>query len=403
MNPLHLNVLTHLHTYASNGPASSLDQLVTQLLKGIFGTIPEGLIWRECFTDPDTLRQILAGKKTRKKIDILFLTDHLCSLHYKLDRGLLKLATEDRRIGLGCEIQTVCFSKKQERFVVSPEVLLYGDGRDRYFEGKPYTGIDDVVLAQLYEECTVPGSVELEISRVNSFCREHGIACALAHPFDCQQLDLQETLDVISTYAFIEGVNGGFPRRSSDALQEYINFHNQVIEKGLAGALLNSDLTDHQRYRINKIAASDVIVSLGGSDAHYNDFDRVVTCFRTVPGKTLAADFVHAMLESPKCKLVQEKRIEPVGSGAAMAGLYKDVAGIVYLNIRTSWHHFCHPRIWPRLIWPLIPDGLRALKVRVVRNKSISEDYQVQLNIADLRKKMSAMERETLQVQPDQL
>lgn len=197
MNSQYINVITHLHTYASNGPASSLDQLAKYLLTDIFGTIPEGLVWRECFTRVDTLRQILDGKRTRKKIDILFLTDHLCARHYKLDKGLLQLATEDRRIGLGCEIQTVSFSKKQDKFLVSPEVLLYGDGEDRDFEGSPYTGIDDVLLAQLYRECTIPGSIEPEISRVNTFCRENRIACALAHPFDCHQLDLEETLDVI--------------------------------------------------------------------------------------------------------------------------------------------------------------------------------------------------------------
>ena len=69
MKSLKLNVITHIHTKASNGPASSLDQMAKSILTDIFATIPEGLIWRECFTDEDDLRQILTGKRTGNPID----------------------------------------------------------------------------------------------------------------------------------------------------------------------------------------------------------------------------------------------------------------------------------------------------------------------------------------------
>ncbi len=392
MHALRLNVITHLHTKASNGPASALDRVIQSILTDIFGTIPEGLVWRECFTDGEDLRGILAGERTALPIDILFVTDHMSSRYHRLDRELQQFAAAERRIGLGCEIQTVRFSEKCGGVVTAPEVLLYGDGSDRFINGKPYTGVDDALLARLYAECTLPGTTEPEIESVNTFCRKHRIACALAHPFDCQQLGLDETLEVIAGFTFIEAVNGGFPRRSAEALQEYVAFHNSVIESELSGALLKMAWKPEQQRLLRKISRSHMLVPFGGSDAHLTDFDRVVTRFGTVPGKTAAADFVRAMLECPVAEMLSRKVFEPQGRGISMGGLYRDVLGIVGQNIRTYWHHFRRPTLWTAVLRTLATRGMHELNGRIRRNKNIAALYQ-QLQVAALQKSANALRR----------
>ncbi len=388
MNSSHVNVITHLHTYASNGPASSLDHTVNKILTDVFGSVPEGLIWRECFIDIADIRNILAGNSSKRDIGIIFLTDHMSSRYHKLDKDLLRLATEERRIGLGCEIQTVGFSRRQGRFVASPEVLLYGNGNDREFAGKKYTGIDDAMIAELYRECAVIDATEPEILKVNAFCRKNNIAFALAHPFDCQELDLEETLDVVAAFPFVEAVNGGFPHRSSGALQEYVAFHNEIIRNGVSSYNVDG-LSESQKRRIDKISRSGILVPLGGSDAHFNNFDRVVTRFSSAPGKTMAADFVNAMLHCSNMDIIERKKMEPVGRGCSMLGLYMDVFGIVCKNIHVHRGHFRRPCIWPKLIKTLLTTGLRELSVRIRRNRSIAADFQKRMNIKAVNKAIS--------------
>lgn len=395
MKSIRLNVITHIHTEASNGPASSLDQMAKSILTDIFGTIPEDLIWRECFTNTDDLRQILAGKRTENPVDILLLTDHMSSRHHSLDPNLQQLAAEDRRVGLGCEIQTVCYSGKLGKYLTAPEVLLYGNGKDRFFAGQPYTGVDDLLLDRLYAECTVPGSIEPDILKVNAFCKKNRIACALAHPFDCQQLDLAETLDVIGSFKFVETVNGGFPRRSAEALQEYVAFHNTVLHSNLVHSLLQQEWSDAQQQRIKKISCAHLLVPLGGSDAHLNNFDRVMTRFRTVPGKINAVDFISTMLTHSAADILQSNTFEPIGRGVSMTGLYRDVLGIIGKNIQVYRHHFSRPAIWPKLVRALMTTGAKELKVRVVRNKSIACEYRARLDIPTLQKAATTLSKET--------
>lgn len=387
------NVITHLHSKASNGPASSLDRVIGSILTEIFGTIPEGLAWRECFTDCRDLRQILAGGRTRLPIDILFVTDHLSSLHHRLDTDMLRLAADERRIGIGGEIQTVRYSERYGGYLAAPEVLLYGDSLDRQIDGRPYTGIDNQMLARLYEECSVEEADEPEIGMVKAFCRDRGIACALAHPFDCQQLDLIETLEVIGSFTFVETVNGGFPHASALALQEYAAFHNLVVEGDLGGRLLAMEWSREQRQLVKKIARSQLLVPLGGSDAHFSHFDRVVTRFRTPPGQTFAADFVRTMLHQPTDEILGRRTLEPLGRGISMAGLYRDVLGIVGKNISTYWRHFRRPALWPAVLRTLATTGKKELNRRIRRNRSIATLYR-HLQVPSLMKEAAALNRQ---------
>ena len=318
----------------------------------------------------------------------------MSSRHHSLDKDLQQLATEDRRVGLECEIQTICYSEKQGKYLTAPEVQLYGNGNDLFFKGQPYTGVDDLMLDTLYAECTVPGSTERDIARVNAFCQKNRIACALAHPFDCQQLDLEETLDVIGSFTFIETVNGGFPRRSTEALQEYVAFHNTVLDNNLAHSLLAQEWSDDQQRRIKMISCSHLLVPLGGSDAHLNNFDRVMTRFCTVPGKTNAADFICTMLTHSAAEILNSNIFEPVGKGVSMTGLYRDVFGIIGKNIRVYRRHFSRPSIWPKLVRVLTTTGTKELKVRLVRNKSIASEYLERLNIPTLEKAATTLSKE---------
>lgn len=393
MHLITLNVITHLHSKASNGPASSLDRVVGSILTEIFGTIPEGLAWRECFTDCRDLRQILAGDRTRLPIDILFVTDHLSSHHHRLDADMLRLAADERRIGIGGEIQTVRYSERHGTYLAAPEVLLYGDGLDRQIDGRPYTGIDNRMLAQLYDECCVAGADEPEIGRVNAFCRDKRIACALAHPFDCHELDLSETLEVIGSFAFVETVNGGFPRASALALQEYASLHNRVVAGELGGSLLALELSREQRQLLKKIAQSQHLVPLGGSDAHLSHFDRVVTRFRTPAKQAAAADFVRTMLNRPADEILANGTLKPWGRGISMAGLYRDVLGIVGKNIRTHWRHFRKPALWPRVLRTLATTGQKEFNHRMRRNRSIAALYR-HLEVPCLLRSVAALSRQ---------
>lgn len=391
MKNIKLNVLTHLHTKASNGPASSLNEMAQSILAEVFRDIPQDLIWRECFTDADDIRQILAGERTKTAIDILFLTDHMSSRYHRVDNKLLQLAAEERRIGVGCEIQTVRFSKKTGTFLVAPEVLIYGDQKDRYFNGKPYTGIDNTLLEELYQECTLPHSGEPEIFKIKNFCRKRNIVCALAHPFDCQLLDLDETLDVIRAFTFVETINGGFPRRSANALQEYVALHNNVLRNASVSSLIRQRCTNKQLACVEKINESTVIVPLGGSDAHLNNFDRVVTRFTTTEDKAHARDFISMMLDVPPEEILQKELVEPIGRGISTTGLYRDVLGVIINNLRVYSHHFNRPKIWPRLLKALSTKGYHEYRVRIARNKSISADYRNQLELAPLCKAVEGL------------
>lgn len=385
MHLITLNVITHLHSKASNGPASSLDRVVGSILTDIFGIIPEGLAWRECFTDCHDLRQILAGDRTRQPIDILFVTDHLSSRHHRLDTDILRLAASDPRIGIGGEIQTVRYSERHCGYVTAPEVLLYGDGNERQIDGRPYTGLDNNILDRLYKECCVVGANEPEIGRVNGFCRDNHIACVLAHPFDCHQLDLAETIEVIGSFTFVETVNGGFPRASAQALQEYAVFHNLVVRGELAISLLAMEWSREQRQLLKNIARSHLLVPLGGSDAHLSHFDRVVTRFRTSDEQNTAADFVRTLLNIPADEILSSRTLEPWGRGISMTGLYCDVLGIVTKNIRTYWRHFRKPSLWLTVLRSLGSTGKTEFDRRMRRNRSIATLYR-QLQVSTLMK-----------------
>jgi len=167
-----------------------------------------------------------------------------------------------------------------------------------------------------------------------------------------------------------------------------VAFHNEIIRNGVSSYNVDG-LSESQKRRIDKISRSGILVPLGGSDAHFNNFDWVVTRFSSAPGKTMAADFVNAMLHCSNMDIIERKKMEPVGRGCSMLGLYMDVFGIVCKNIHVHRGHFRRPCIWPKLIKTLLTTGLRELSVRIRRNRSIAADFQKRMNIKAVNKAIS--------------
>ena len=406
MNSRRLNAITHLHTFASNGPASSLDQMAKSIIAEILGRIPKDVTWRECFTCTEDIENLLAGKKTHRSIDIIFLTDHMSSRHHKVNVELRELAIASPRIGIGCEIQTVSFSRKDDCYLNAPEVLIYGGLTASSHNGRKYTGIDDALLEELYNACVLPGASEPDIAKVAAFCRERSILCAPAHPFDCHQLDIEDTLRAIRLFDYVESVNGGFPKRTSNDLCDYLAFHNHLVEHGWPVQVSRDTLTPKQNMCVEQILKARPLGQIGGSDAHYNNFDRVITSFESSSADCEAQEFITQLLDASRHNRQAQIGTQIHGSGCSMAELYKDVVCISSKNLAANWRYFFNPLLLPRIVKTAATRGREEVAVRVRRNREISDALHTQLNIQHLHRlvlKGAMTENERTTQAPQQL
>jgi len=99
-------VITHLHSRSSNGLASSSHRLVTEFARREFGATADLVDWAECETSISDLEDILNGRRTRQRVDVICLTDHMSPSRHVIEDDTLDFARRCSRFAIGAEIRT---------------------------------------------------------------------------------------------------------------------------------------------------------------------------------------------------------------------------------------------------------------------------------------------------------
>ncbi|MBP7571533.1 MAG: hypothetical protein KBA95_15840 [Acidobacteria bacterium] len=311
-------VVTHIHSIGSNDLASAMYPLISSLAAREVGPGAASLPWFECETTLAVLEELLSGRRTSRPVDLLFLTDHASARRHVVAEEALALARRCHRFGVGAEVQTV-LPDGCGGWIDAPEVLVYGPAEPHEGPLGRHYGITQALLDDLYNCCTPPGAPAPDTVAVHGFCEARRLACALAHPLDGHDLRLEQLLALIGLFDVVEVVNGGFSQRSARLLERLLAARRRENERrrvlaGEAGTGLPAAL------------------ALGGSDAHVDDFDRVVTLFAAAHRPT-AGDFIAAMLAARRDPAVRQ-RFAIEGRGIATLTLYREVMTLVVRNIR---------------------------------------------------------------------
>jgi hypothetical protein len=311
-------VVTHIHSTSSNDQASVMYPLVSSVAVQVLGSRGESLPWFECQTPETDLEAILDGRLTRRPVDLLFLTDHLSARRHVIADAALALGCRCPRFAVGGEVQTA-LPDGPGGWLDAPEILLYGTAGAHDWRGGRHYGITQAMLDRLFDECTPTGAPAPDPLRVQAFCAAEGIACALAHPLDGHDLGLPHVLGLIEAFDFVETLNGGYPAES--------------------GALLDLLLEARRRANARAVQSGEpagrlpAALALGGSDAHLDEFDRVVTVFRCDGGRPDAGTFIRAML-SARIDPASRAAFRIEGRGMRNLTLYREVLTLMMRNVR---------------------------------------------------------------------
>jgi hypothetical protein len=358
-----VNVITHLHTDASNADASEMDR-ITDAIHRIAGA-ETPMTWRECFTPIEKfLRIVRAGRTLRGPLHMCVVTDHMRSRSHRFPVGHLVAAASDHRLALGAEMRTRA-RDVDGVYRKAPEIIAYGGVQPVEGPFGPYYGLSSALLEELWDTCLDDDRKELCTRRAHEFLLRHGIAHGLSHPFDGHELSLEGTFRLISEFTFIEVVNGGYFEPSTRVLDAYVRLHNAVV----AGASLPDEvLTDTGRRLLRHIRARGrFLCPLSGSDAHIYDFDRVVLSFELPAGKTSRTirpgDLFAALLAeeegggAPRTASPQRPRASgahPLTAPARLVNLGKpasptrQLSDIIFIIIRNWWLNV--PYFTPRTV-----------------------------------------------------
>lgn len=347
-----------------------MDALIRGAVERVTGESAEEFDWSESLTTADEIARVLhegSGGGT-DGVDLIFVTDHVNETVTELDADLVALASEEPRVALGAEIQTVLESPVGSgRYLDAPEVLLYGTSDRVRSPGGWHYGVSAEILADIQARCRPDDARRIELHRVLAYCREQGIAHAISHPLDGHFVDLPQVLRAISAARFIEAVNGGYGSHSEQRLVKYIELHNRLIQSELDAAgpaeeilpdrpaadviadwlvrrLVVSD--DHDDY------VSDGILPWGGSDAHLGRYDRVCMMYRPPAGidRPGIPEMVRDMVETPAAELTRDRVFEIEGRGNGLASILGEVLQLIVINARRNAHTFRGARRFSRLL-----------------------------------------------------
>jgi hypothetical protein len=286
--------ITHIHTEASAGKASDMDDMIDGGVREVLGQ-DTGLKWAECFTKVERLVKLLNNKRHRPRVGLITVTDHMNVRSHTLPDNLLKWAAREPRLAACAEITTV--EKDVDGvFRRAPEVLVYG--RPEKVSG-PYGehyGLSQEIIDDIFENCMVPGMEEVRTSLVMGHCAALGLAYILAHPYDGHFLSLESTLDIISQAQYIETVNGGFSAASTRILEDLVSFQNRVVSGWRLSKRMASRYPMAKRLEDKIIAQGrSMLHPWGGSDAHSHNFARVVMRFLSHRPDPTPGDLFEAM------------------------------------------------------------------------------------------------------------
>jgi hypothetical protein len=361
-----VNVITHVHTDASNSEASEMDRITDAIHRTAGADTP--ITWQECFTPVETLlRLIRKGRTLRGPLHMCVVTDHMRTKSHRFPAGPRAAAAADQRLALGAEIRTRA-RDVDGVYRKAPEIIAYGGVQPVEGPYGPYYGLSSQLLEELWDTCMADDGKELCTRRAHDYLLRNGIAHGLSHPFDGHELSLEGTFRLISEFSFVEVVNGGYFEPSSSILDAYVRLHNAVV----AGASLPDEiLSDVGRRLVRHIRARGrFLCPLSGSDAHIYDFDRVVLSFELPPGKTSRSvrpgDLFATLLAeehggAPRVTLPQRlraagthpltapARLANIGAPATPARQLSDIIFIIFRNLWMNASHFT-PRLLARMV-----------------------------------------------------
>ena len=330
-----IRAITHVHTEASNGLASEMDEMIGGTLRELLGQDTR-VTWSECFTPVSRLAALLGDVGDPAAVGLIAITDHMNHRSHRLPEALLRAAAADHRLAAGAEV--ACIEQDLDgEYRKAPEVLVYGGPEPVDGPSGPYFGLTQPLIDELFDVCRAPGLPRVQTTRVLRFCAERNLACALAHPFDGHFLSLEATFGVISHGKFVETVNGGFPGISARILEDFIGFQNRIA----SGWRL--DGASALRWPLARRLADRIVEERrpplhpwGGSDAHSHDFDRVTMRFLADRPVPTAGDLFRAMLERPVEALLIDGTFQVQGRPGTTLSVVEDVVRIV---VRNMWRN----------------------------------------------------------------
>jgi len=372
--PGRANVITHIHTNASNAEASELDLLIGEGLRRVPG-MRTRLEWAECFTRVSALdRMLRRGEGERGPVHLVICTDHMRGKSHLLGEEHLRTAARQPRLALGAELATrtrdVDGCLRQ-----GPEILAYGGVRPVQGPFGSYHGLSQGLIDELYATCLDDEGTELDTLRARDLLRRRGVAHALSHPWDGHHLSFRGTFEVISQFAFVEVINGGVFEESAEVLGAYVKLNNAL----LAGARVPAGLlTPTGRRIVDEILRHGRrIVPWAGSDAHARHFDRVVTAVAPdagVPASHLTPSALFATMlavergASAEVPGSRRPRFVHLGEPGTPAALNDDVTRIV---ARNWWHAATTPAL---LRSPPLAARVLATAIRITRGELALRD-----------------------------
>ncbi len=293
------NIITHIHTDASNAEASELDDAIREGICRACGA-DTSAVWSECFTPIERILQLLERPRggPHGPVHMVTVTDHMRSRSHRLPEGHLRAAAADHRLALGAELATRT-RDIDGRYHKGPEILAYGGPERVQGPAGEYYGLSQALIDELYDTCLDDEHGELCTRRARDLLLERGVAHGISHPFDGNFLSFEGLFCVISEFAFVETINGGYFSDSAQVLDAYIRFNNAV----LAGARLPEHLLNPMTRRILSHIRRHgrPIYPWSGSDAHVSHLDRVVVAMADPAGRPAEqlepGDLFSAMLQ----------------------------------------------------------------------------------------------------------
>lgn len=380
--------ITHIHTEASNGPASEMDDMISGAIREVLGQ-DTPVRWSECFTTPDQLVKLLNNKRRRPRIGIIATTDHMNVRSHTLRDSLLKAAAAEPRLASCAEITTV--EKDIDGvFRRAPEVLVYG-GPDKVSGpfGEHY-GLSQEIIDDIFANCLIPGREEVRTSLVMQHCKALGIAYVLAHPFDGHFLSLEATLDLISQASYIETVNGGFPSVSTRVLEDLVSFQNRVVSGWRLSDRMANAYPVARRLEEKIISQGrSMLHPWGGSDAHSHNFGRVMMRFLAHRPNPSPGDLFEAMARKEVLDHLIDGTFAVRGRPGSTVSVVDDIVRVVWRNF---WHN--RPYILDRP-GHLLSMSLKAKKIvseelsrRAERQAGLVEEAAIHFDINRMLQEM---------------
>jgi len=376
-----VNIITHVHTDASTGETSELDEFISGEIRWMDGE-DSPIEWAECFTPIERLEKVLSAPDgPHGPVHMVVVTDHMRAASHSLPDRNLAAAARNHRIALGAELATRT-RDADGKYRIGPEILTYGDQNLQNGPHGPYYGLSQDLLDELYETCRDDEGFELCTRRTQAALRKKGIAHGLSHPLDGHELSLEGTLAIISEFDFIETINGGFTADSARTLETYIELNNALVR----GAVLpDRVLTERGRRIVARIRESGRILhALAGSDAHSHDFARALTGMTPDSGQE-PNDVNPGQFFAKMLRLADEDNSRPESPLATMGkcvtnfALVSDVVAIVMRNILLNLKHRKNPLVWatilPNTFFKTRGELRRRSDIQKRRLQQIEEDF----------------------------